>query len=705
MKFRKALFAAGCPFIFFSCFGQTGNQAASADTIQLPIIRQLKGKSLQEAKMMLQEQSEELEQLFRLFTMKLEISPIDDADNTSNDGVIHHPLYTLIAPEQVESGMAKVAQGYTLNQYINNSRSYVQAYMDDQFEQPDFYKGTIGYESNKTLLNTRVHIRKLFFHDKSEWENNSPQDSADSDDVIDVPGNKPIDSALAQLQYSYITRVEKVVLDAQQPKQTIDSAFFELKTLGSNDASILISGKDDYLLAVAGVDAGGRLIGYNSSSSSSLPSAAKQQVLQNFNQQLKTWVKNIDTKKYKGTDDLIADISHNLPQNIYADEMQEKNIRLSSYHFYHHIEKLVIYYATGIKEVSATVVVKNQAVIATGFSLAEGDKEDYRGIVGADGNWIIPPDYKGLHSINSYYYSSCTGEGDETRCQYFRFDESGKKLIPVNQTPLKDYLVGTRINNELIRYYKIVKRPDGSEDEFCGVLDKAGRTVLNPQFYEITLVGNYFVVTEENPGSGYLEFGLYSLDGTSLLPENRDDILGDNGFIFISTKEEPGSTEPRRYVLLDEDTGKPFLPNGIYALQGMWSEGMLLVTDGKQHYFIDREKHKKVDVTSYADVGYFDKGYIWVRNGEELTGLLNKEGKLVLPCVYKTLSDINNNICLAVQVTEAGQKTGLIDVSTGKPLFPFLLSDGGYSTSGKDTGIIYQFGGKKFDAFGKEISD
>lgn len=685
--------------ILFSCSGQTDTKSGTNAKVAKAFAEEFKGKSLKEISDAFKEKSDQIEGLFKVMDTRLEIIPGKDKDQSSDEGVIYGEGYTVTPPKFIESALKTRTSNYIFLQAISPEGSVITTSLQKDYKPASFLDPS--KRNGASLIQSEVAVKNVYLHDHSTLKDKIGLPDEEGQTMLS--SKKPIDSLNAQVKYTYVTKVEKIILDEKDVKKNIGDGKIELKKLGNGSATFLYNGPAGRILSVAGMDTKGRLIEQNSSSNYSIPSAAKRKYLEELNDLLKSTVKNIDAGKYKTVNELIADFTKKIPQEINTEDAAVKNTLLSSYHFYQDISRVVIYYATESKTFEQQVTLKNEDVISSGFLLAKGEKDTGYGIMGADGNWLVKPAYKELYAVNSYYYRTCE-DYNEGNCEYFRFDPDSKKMIPFEKSNLKGNIITFSTGKDHVRFQKV--NTNSSEVYPVGLLDNKGNVILKPLYDVIFTAGNYFIAVQDNVKTGFDEYGLYTKAGKLVLPASRQVIGHDGNFIFL---EQPGNPnlDYKKYKLLDDRTGNSFLPAGVFALQTDWVSDIMLVTNGKSKYIIDRQKNKKADLSAYVTIKPFVGQYANVKNKAGYWGVIDKNGKEIVKCSFTEISTIYNNICL---VSDAGpdqkQRYGLFNVVTGYMIVPLMTREDNFaSVHGEGADVTYYIGGAKYDASGKKIKE
>ena len=285
MKHLSKLFTFVSIPLLFACSGHTEAKLKSTDSLKNVFAKELKDKTLPEARVFLTEQAAQLDGLLELMDTRLQLSISSTVKNPAGDqGVITTPVHTLFPTQTIEQGMALVAKNYNLLQEIGPKGSTLYPSPANIYPIPDFFGNN---EKNKTILGWSIKLNQLYFYDQTSAKEKAIIEY-DGDVLIDT--RKPIDSASASFKYIYVTKAEQFVLDKNTLSAKTPYGLIELKQLGADEATVQITGKTDHVLAIVGIDSKGRSIEQNSTSSYSIPTEAKKKILQLYSKALKSWV-------------------------------------------------------------------------------------------------------------------------------------------------------------------------------------------------------------------------------------------------------------------------------------------------------------------------------------------------------------------------------------------------------------------------------
>jgi len=130
---------------------------------------------------------------------------------------------------------------------------------------------------------------------------------------------------------------------------------------------------------------------------------------------------------------------------------------------------------------------------------------------------------------------------------------------------------------------------------------------------------------------------------------------------------------------------------------GKLSEGLLMAKLNGKYGFIDASG-KVIVPPIYNDAELFSEGLAAIMNEDGLHGFINTKGEIILPLIYERADSFENGIAM---VADRGGYQ-LID-KKGKVLVNSNSS--GYFINGSGVQKTFTFGNKKYDAFGKLISE
>lgn len=228
------------------------------------------------------------------------------------------------------------------------------------------------------------------------------------------------------------------------------------------------------------------------------------------------------------------------------------------------------------------------------------------------------------------FLSSCGGGGDSV---------SEVKLIPVS-------------NGEDFQY-----------------IDREGKIVINPQFYQATVFRNGLALVKTTGDDR--KWGFISEDGKYAITANYKyaTIFSDDLAWVVSENAAPTAINNKgdiKVTLQDAETVNVF-KEGLAAFSVIDSSGM-------KWGFVDKEGKVKIN-SQFSNTGNFSNGKCAVENSDGKWGYIDKEGKMLINYQFEKANEFVDGKA----VVFSGRKAGLIDES-GKylinPQFSDMIDDG-----------------------------
>lgn len=228
------------------------------------------------------------------------------------------------------------------------------------------------------------------------------------------------------------------------------------------------------------------------------------------------------------------------------------------------------------------------------------------------------------------FLSSCGGGGDSV---------SEVKLIPVS-------------NGEDFQY-----------------IDREGKIVINPQFYQATVFRNGLALVKTTGDDR--KWGFISEDGKYAITANYKyaTIFSDDLAWVVSENAAPTAINNKgdiKVTLQDAETVNVF-KEGLAAFSVIDSSGM-------KWGFVDKEGKFKIN-SQFSNTGNFSNGKCAVENSDGKWGYIDKEGKMLINYQFEKANEFVDGKA----VVFSGRKAGLIDES-GKylinPQFSDMIDDG-----------------------------
>lgn len=278
-------------------------------------------------------------------------------------------------------------------------------------------------------------------------------------------------------------------------------------------------------------------------------------------------------------------------------------------------------------------------------------KNEKFGFVDKMGNMIVPAKYDDVADFKEgRAWVANRGEDDQYRCGYI--DLEGKEVIPIK------YKVSSVEGANKISFSEglaaVPMRTDNYDSPIYGYIDKMGNEVIPAKF---SIAGDF------KNGIASVDLDKY-IDKTGKLLSNNDLRTHDEIVIF-SQDEKMG---------LKHLNGKIVVPCKYDIVQN-FSEGMAAVCEETLWGYVDSLGNNIIPCL-YRSVNYYDNGVMddWGEYGSpdeandfheglvmvmrnRMAGFFNKQGKTVIPFVYKRAKDFSEGFA-AVKTT---QKWGFVD--------------------------------------------
>ena len=149
-----------------------------------------------------------------------------------------------------------------------------------------------------------------------------------------------------------------------------------------------------------------------------------------------------------------------------------------------------------------------------------------------------------------------------------------------------------------------------------------------------------------------------------------------------------GMAAVEKTVLID---GNPFTLTGFVDATGKmvidpqyddvynFKYGVAWVKEpGADGYYLINKKGQRLTAETYGKVGYFYEGFCDVYDAEGKMGFVNRDGKLVIPCVYLGTT-FSEGLACVMPYDDPVEKYGFID-TTGAVAIPFQYKQAGTSS-------------------------
>lgn len=261
-------------------------------------------------------------------------------------------------------------------------------------------------------------------------------------------------------------------------------------------------------------------------------------------------------------------------------------------------------------------------------------------------------------------------------------DKTGKVVIPIKYKFARNFSEG------------LAWVAQGGDYDFrYGAIDKTGKVVIPFEYYSVNDFENGVAYVMKSGGYCYID------KRGKELPSDKEYLASldfEDGLAKVFT-------HGGNYVYLDK-TGKEIYPPSPDIRD--FSEGLAAVRQGMKYGFIDRTG-KVVIPCVYHSVSNFKEGFALVDTGEQL-GFIDKTGNMAIPLSYARADDFNEGLARV----RTGMHYGLID-QTGKEVVPLIYQNissfkDGYAVVTNDDfrrGVINQKGEVVVPLIYNSISD
>lgn len=478
---------------------------------------------------------------------------------------------------------------------------------------------------------------KIFFHDGTTDTKPYAMDAS-----TNIPVVKTMDSIVADVSYSYPTKIAVLTLDKQHDKLTYKGAEIKIDKMSDNRVRLMMgdSAFKDYV-HVEALNKDGKPLGYSSTNSGANNPEDMTRLLLNFSKTLKGLIRKLDKGAFKDVAALQKEIAAEMPDGSPFDEGHNG---YTEGYYRGNVAKVNVYMADSRHTEKKQMTLKNLEPNYAGLFLTKDGKSANYGFTDASGKFAIAPTYKKLSPLNAYFFVN----EDYNGIYYYRLDTAGRKLVKIDD-------VVKELNSQLVTVHK-----EGKANSM-GLMD----------------------------GNGHL-----------IIPAAYDAIYQDpeEAVLYANKTEEDGPLQGIN--TLYDYNGHLISPDGFYTSGGSYHSGFLLVID-KAHkiYFIDNKGKKVIDLKGYVDAEPFSEGLARVRVAGGNYGFINTKGVLVIPCIYSSSSaTFSGGLAMVRRENGDASEVGLINTKN-EPVLPFRKASS-TSESGEGLKREYVIDGKKYNARG-----
>lgn len=411
-------------------------------------VKQLDGKSLDEAKGLLEEENEKVASFIKFMeTFKDEDKPKHFKPEEEKEGT----PFTIADPAQMETAYQLSLSDIGFNQKYYGTSSLLE---------PD------GPSMRSSSVENPVFItREVYFHDGSKQA-----EKLDLSESQRLNSLKTVDSILAEVQYSYPVKTAVIPLDEQHDKADFKGTTVKLVRVKDNYVRIAME-KDAYenYLEVEAFNKDGKLLDRTSYLKAAEGSDDVKSLMKDYKKIVDGLLKNLEKGAYKDIAALQKDILDKMPSVTPFDDSDKGYVDA---YFKGNVAKVKVHIKDGTKEGKRTMVLHNLEPNYTGMMMVEeAGSRKYGFISAATGKMAIPYNYKKMHQISSWFFAS----SESSIPQYYRLDTAAKQLVP-----LKEHVES--LSAELVKIAE-----NKQEDRKFGVMTSTGQMLLPMEFMDITI--------------------------------------------------------------------------------------------------------------------------------------------------------------------------------------------------------------------------
>lgn len=560
----------------------------------LEFVKEFDGKTLAEARQMLQSESEKVDGFIGFMkTFKAE------------------------KPESFKPEDEKLTDPYVQKGAAELEAKYVALLAGDLgFKQEVQYPGSVvGIDGDfrrtsdfSDISTPDFTTAKIFFHDGTTLEKPYAMDANTA-----LPSVKTIDSIQADVAYSYPTKVTMLTLDKSHHKVTFKGAEIKIDKMTDNWVRLLMGGVafHDYI-QIEALNKDGKPLDYSSRNSGIDSPGDLNQLMADFSKALKSMIAKLDKGGFKDVAALQAEIKKQFPNGTPFDEAGHDGY-VEGF-FKGNVAKVNVYLTDDRKKVAQKMTIKNLDPNYSGLFMTGDEKTQAYGFKDATGQFVIPPTYKKLNQLNPYFFAN----EDYNGYYYYRLDTATRKLVKL------DYEA-----RELTSQLATVTKPGVTNG--TGVMDGNGNLIIPANFDAIFLDPHEAVLfanrsEEDAPLQG--ANSLYDYSGHLLSPDVYYTSGGTfhDGFLLVIDKA--------RKIYFVDNKGKKAIDLKGYVDAEPFSEGLAVVRNENHQFGFINTKGAVAIPCSYTSASSFNEGIAMVsrtKNDQSEIGLINTKNEAVVP--------------------------------------------------------------------------
>ncbi|MBC9911703.1 WG repeat-containing protein [Chitinophaga varians] len=553
-------------------------------------VKQLDGKSLDEAKAQLEDENEKVGAFIRFMgNFKDEDKPQHFKPEDEREGT----PFSIADPAQMEEAYQLALSDVGFNQKYGNGYSQLE---------PD------GPSLRRGSAETPVFVTKeIYFHDGSKQS-----EKLDLSESHRLSSLKTIDSVLTEATYSYPVKTAVIQLDNQHDKADFKGTAVKLVRIQDNFVRVSLK-KEAYkgYLEMEAFNKDGKQLDRTSYTRAPEGGENIQVLLKDYKKIVEGLLKNLEKGAYKDMAALQKDILDKMPSETPFDDVDEGYVDA---YFKGNVAKIKIHIQDGTKEGKKTIVLRNLEPNHTGLMMVgEGASGKFGFIDAATGKIAVPYKYENLHQITPWFFAN----GKAPVFQYYRLDTAAKQLVPI-----KEHVES--LSEDLVK-----ASPNRIEDRIFGVMTSAGQMLLPMEFVDITVDPATKLIfanksEEDGPLAGVTT--IYDRTGKAVAGPYVTSGVFTNGLLLVTDKQ--GNS-----FFINPQGGKVINLKGYYNMRP-FSDGLAMVTNADGKYGFLNPQGKVGIPFEYKSATDFNLGLsqvVRMNNDVEEVALINTSGAVVVP--------------------------------------------------------------------------
>jgi len=412
----------------------------------LEFVKQLDGKSLDEARDMLKEENEKVTSFIHFMKNFEDEKPQHFKPGEEKEGI----PFSVPDTAQLETAYKLSVSDIGFNQTYYPTYSLLE---------PD------GASLRKSSLDNPVFTtREIYFHDGTK-----KSEELELDGFKRLNTFKTVDSALVEANYSYPLKTAAFELDRQHDKTSFKGSSLKVVHIKDNCVRVAME-KEAYqsYLDMEAFNKEGKLLDRTSYHKGPDGDGNVDKLLKDYSEVVEEILKKLEQGAYKDMIALKKDILDKMPGVTPFDEIEKGYVEV---YFKGNVDKIKVYLEDGSKKVTVPLMLHNLEPNYTGMVLVEDEASNKFGFIAtATGKMAIPFNYVKMRQITPWYFVS----GDAAARQFYRLDTAARQLVPVKEfiSALSASLVKVAHNDESNKY---------------GVMTVTGEMLLPMEFDQVSI--------------------------------------------------------------------------------------------------------------------------------------------------------------------------------------------------------------------------